>query len=115
LVETYFKDRISREVGETDANYEKRLDEWAARDLPGVLEAEREDQKPWFVLFLETVDALKKDMEIDPGLWSQILKLEKSRRCDRFVYDRPKLQSRLAIMHQRLDQLDAKTRRGLRR
>jgi predicted MPP superfamily phosphohydrolase len=114
LVQTYFQDRISREVGEGDADYEKRLDDWARRDLPGVLEAEREDQKPWFVLFLETVDALKKDMEIDPPLWSQILKLEKSRQPEHFVYDRPKLQDRLTVMHKRLDKLDAKARKGPR-
>lgn len=112
LVETHFKDRISREVGESDQHYQRRLDKWADRDLPSILEAEREDQKPWFVLFLETVDALKTDMAIDPELWSQVLKFEKSAQDDRFVYDRPKLQDRLIEMHKRLDELDPKARKG---
>jgi hypothetical protein len=100
LVETHFKDRISREVGESEDAYERRLDDWARDDLPGVLESEREDQKPWFVLFLETVEALKEDMEIDPPLWSHIVKLERSRTAGRFVCDRAKLQNRLVVMHQ---------------
>jgi len=115
IVETYFKDRISREVGESDADYEQRLDRWAERDLPAVLEDEREYRKPWFVLFLGTVDALKRDMGIDPDLWSQILKLERSDQQDHFVFDRAKLQGRLAAMHQRLEELDAKTRTRPRR
>ena len=114
LVQTYFKDRVSREVGEGDADFEKRLDDWAERDLPAVLEADREDQKPWFVLFLEAVDALRKDMEIDPSLWSQILKLEKSRDHDRFVFDRAKLHHRVIEMHKRLDELAVRARKGAR-
>ncbi len=112
LVETHFKDHIGREVGESDDAYKQRLDDWARDDLPGVLESEREDQKPWFVLFLETVDALKKDMEIDPALWSRIVKLERSRTTGRFVCDRPKLQNRLRVMHQRIEKLDAQARKG---
>jgi hypothetical protein len=94
-------------VGESKDAYERRLDDWARDDLPGVLESEREDQKPWFVLFLETVEALKEDMEIDPELWSHIVKLERSR-IGRPVRLRSsgELENRLFVMHQRMAEFE---------
>ncbi len=112
LVETHFKNRIAREVGESEASYGERLDRWADRDLPKVLETGLKDAKPWFVLFLETVDALKNDMDIDPDLWSKVLKLERTLQEERFVCDRPMLQERLFEMHKRLDELDPEARKG---
>ena len=111
LVETYFKDRVFRGVGETDAEYERRVDRWAEQDLPAILEAEREDNKPWFVLFAETADALKTDMENDPALWTQVVKLERSDEKQRFVCDLSKLRDWLAMLRG-LDESDPGEREG---
>jgi SIR2-like domain len=115
IVETYFADRIPRGHGEGREAYENRLDAWAEDDLPSVLKTDRKDKKPWFVLFLETADLLKENLEIDGVLWSEVLKLERSDRGHRFVCNRAELQNRLFAMHRRLDELEGNVRRGTAR
>lgn len=97
---------LQRNANEGQESYDKRRQKMIRDHLPRMLKTDREDGRPYFILYFETAEKLKADMEKDKELWDHILKLERKESRNGVILDEVELGERLAAIFARLDELD---------
>lgn len=113
LAARHFGQHFQRSGGESDEAYERRRREFIDSRLPRLLKLVRKNGKPYFLLYDQTAKGLIAEMERDPQLWNEILKIELRSERDGVILDDVELGYMLRDIFARLDELCGTANRGV--